>query len=167
MQLLEHDVGPALDRRFECVLARQLNHTSVVYSDLEPKIEAVEALSLHTHYSSRSTTEDLYASVSDLAAKVVLAKGRIDALATILEEVSRFSTDPVVLEALSTIESLMQTVLDLLRVATTVHKSRHHTQPAHATTVAAEVPSAPVVPSAAPSPALSSPLEAPGELPPN
>ena len=133
IDILEHATGPVLDRRFERVTLRGTEAAAAVFDNLDPRLDSVIALAVHLRDSSRRSSDDLYHAVSELAAGLVLANDRVDALALILDEVAKVTTDPAIREALSTIEESMRSVISLLQTATTVRRNRprpHSARPA-------------------------------------
>ena len=147
IDLLEHATGPVLDRRLQRASLRSNEAAAAVFDDLDPRLTSAVVLVMHLRDSSRRSSDELHQAVSELAAGLVLANDRIDALALILDEVAKISTDPAVHEALSTIEDSMRTVISLLQTATTVR--RNHPRP----------PSAQPAPSAPSSPPAEHPSQ--------
>ena len=142
IDLLEHATGPVLDCRLQRASLRSNEAAAAVFDDLDPRLTSAVVLVMHLRDSSRRSSDELHQAVSELAAGLVLANDRIDALALILDEVAKISTDPAVHEALSTIEDSMRTVISLLQTATTVRRNRPRPSSAQ------RVPSAPSSPPA-------------------
>ena len=135
IDVLEHATGAALDRRFERAAASQANAARVEYAELHARISSLLALAMHFHDVCLSTTDDFASCVTRLTGRLHRAHDRIDELAGAVDAVSPPSQDPIVLDALTTIESSMQTVISLLQ---SIPPARRAGQPRSSTSAAAQ-----------------------------
>ncbi|EPS92660.1 hypothetical protein FOMPIDRAFT_1056663 [Fomitopsis schrenkii] len=152
---IQRATGPALDRRFQVPQDQHVARTAAVYSNLGPRIDSIGALSQHTHRVALAHSESLGSAVSELVVRLACTDDRIEALATLIDEVANIAGDPAVLDALATVETTMQNVLEVLRAASYVRRrptSSGHSPPAPSVPSAPQPPSASTLPSASPVP---------------
>lgn len=115
IDLLEHTTGAALDHHFERAAASQANAAQVEYAELHACISSLLTLAMHFHDVCLSTTDNFVSCVPCLISCLHCAHDQIDELACAINAASPPSQDPIVLDALTTIESLMQMVISLLQ----------------------------------------------------